>query len=195
MKLYVDGVMVVQNTGVTTAQNYTGYWRIGWDALTGWWPLFQTGSDYFGGSVSNAAVYTTKALSDAQIWDHYVAGAITTTGPVVAATSINASAQASGLSVRTTPPARRSAAPSAAVTPSATPAAGPSATPSITPAVDSSVTPSVLPAPTWSVLPSVIPVPSWSAAPSIPASIAGVAPTPVLPTSSLPESVTPSPAE
>lgn len=33
--LYADGALVASNAAVTTAQNHTGYWRVGYDNLTG----------------------------------------------------------------------------------------------------------------------------------------------------------------
>ena len=64
MKLYVDGALVGTNP-TTSAQVYTGYWRIGGDKV---W----TGatSSYFAGSLDEAAVYPT-ALSENDIRAHY----------------------------------------------------------------------------------------------------------------------------
>jgi hypothetical protein len=36
MKLYIDGILSASNTGYTTPENYNGYWRIGYDNMTGW---------------------------------------------------------------------------------------------------------------------------------------------------------------
>ncbi len=71
MTLYMDGKNVVANATYTTAQNFTGYWRIGYDNLNGW-P--STGSNYFfTGSMRFAAVYTT-VLTASQITNHFTAG-------------------------------------------------------------------------------------------------------------------------
>ena len=71
MTLYVDGKKVSSNPGVTTAQDYTGYWRIGGDNL-GSWPNTPT-SSYFSGSIGDVAIYPT-ALSLAQVQTHYTDG-------------------------------------------------------------------------------------------------------------------------
>ncbi len=57
MQLYVDGQLVASNSGVTTAQSYTGYWRIGGDNLSGW--PGTVSSNYFQGSVDEARASTT----------------------------------------------------------------------------------------------------------------------------------------
>lgn len=72
MKLYMDGALVASKTGVTSAQSYNGYWRIGGDALNGSWPNKPTGS-YFVGSMSDAAFYS-KALTAQQVLQHYQLG-------------------------------------------------------------------------------------------------------------------------
>ncbi|MEO8888952.1 MAG: LamG-like jellyroll fold domain-containing protein [Jatrophihabitantaceae bacterium] len=70
MQLYVDGHLVASKASVTTAQNYTGYWRIGYDTLasSGSAPT----SNYLAASVDDAAVYT-SALTAAQIAAVYAA--------------------------------------------------------------------------------------------------------------------------
>lgn len=70
--LYVDGVPVATNTNTTLAQNYTGYWRVGFDSLSGWGTT-QPSRFYFTGNLAWAAIYTT-ALTAAQIKNQYVAG-------------------------------------------------------------------------------------------------------------------------
>jgi hypothetical protein len=62
--LYVDGSLAASNASVTSAQSYTGWWRVGDDNLSGW--TSQPSSFYFNGLVDEARVYTT-ALSAAQI--------------------------------------------------------------------------------------------------------------------------------
>jgi hypothetical protein len=71
MFLYIDGALAASNPTVTSAQNYTGYWRIGDDNLAGW-PSPPT-SDYFNGTIDEVAVYPT-ALSLQQVETHYCAG-------------------------------------------------------------------------------------------------------------------------
>lgn len=70
MRLYVDAVQVATST-TTTNQNYTGYWRIGYDNLNGW--TTPPTSFFFSGTIDSVAVYTT-ALSAAQVSTHYSAG-------------------------------------------------------------------------------------------------------------------------
>ena len=72
MRLYVDGAQVAADTTTTTAQTYSGYWRAGYDNLTGWGANAPT-NFYFTGSLDNAAIYTT-ALSSTKIAAHYTAG-------------------------------------------------------------------------------------------------------------------------
>lgn len=71
MQLYVDGQLVGSNTTVTSAQSYSGYWRIGYDNLTGWGTTTPT-SNFLAATLADAAVYTT-ALSATQIAGHYSA--------------------------------------------------------------------------------------------------------------------------
>ncbi|MFB4296090.1 LamG-like jellyroll fold domain-containing protein [Actinomadura sp. NTSP31] len=67
MKLYVDGAQVAADGGVTSAQSYSGYWRIGGDNLSGW--PNRPSSDYFNGSIDEAAVYP-RALTAEQVARH-----------------------------------------------------------------------------------------------------------------------------
>ncbi len=70
MKLYVDGALVA--SGATTgSQAYNGYWRIGGDNLASW--PGQPTSNYFAGSIDEAAVYTSE-LSAAQVSDQFAKG-------------------------------------------------------------------------------------------------------------------------
>lgn len=72
MRLYVDGTLVASNTSITTAQNFAGYWRIGYDNLANWGTTTPT-SYYYKGYLAWAAVYTT-ALTATQIANQYAAG-------------------------------------------------------------------------------------------------------------------------
>ncbi len=67
MALYVDGVRVGLN-GVTSAQPYAGSWHVGGDNLNAW--PDRPSSDYFEGSLDEAAVYP-AALTRQQVADHY----------------------------------------------------------------------------------------------------------------------------
>lgn len=71
MRLYVDGVLVASNAAYTLAENYTGYWRIGYDTVSGW--PGSAANYYFTGTMRFAAVYTT-ALTQDQVTNHYAAG-------------------------------------------------------------------------------------------------------------------------
>lgn len=67
MRLYLDGRLVASNSQVTTAERVTptsskGYWRIGYDSLSGW-PNRPT-SDWFAGTVDDAAVYPSALGAD-----------------------------------------------------------------------------------------------------------------------------------
>jgi hypothetical protein len=70
MRLYVDGRLRASNAGLTSATDYTGYWRIGGDGVISW-PGEPT--DYFfQGDLAEVAVYSTQ-LSDVQVSRHYYA--------------------------------------------------------------------------------------------------------------------------
>jgi hypothetical protein len=68
MQLYVDGQLVAADATVTTAQNYSGYWRIGYDSLSGW--TSAPTSNYYKGTVADAAVYG-SGLTAGQVAGHY----------------------------------------------------------------------------------------------------------------------------
>lgn len=79
--LYVDGQLIGTNS-TSSAQNYSGYWRVGGDNLNAWnldpWGSNSQGttqphSYYFNGTIADVAVYPT-ALSAAQVAAHYAAG-------------------------------------------------------------------------------------------------------------------------
>ena len=69
--LYLDGQLVAANTGVSTAQAFTGYWRIGYDNLTSW--TNAPTNAFFTGSLAWAATYP-YALTAPQVTTHYAAG-------------------------------------------------------------------------------------------------------------------------
>ena len=70
MKLYVDGDQVAANAGITKAQVYRGYWRVGGDRLTSW-PSTPS-REAIAANIDEVAVYP-KALSLGQIRAHYAA--------------------------------------------------------------------------------------------------------------------------
>lgn len=78
MALWVDGVRVGTNGAATSAQPYSGFWRIGGDNLNGW--PNQPSSFFFNGTIDEVAIYPT-ALSGTQIRDHYVKSGRSLSGP------------------------------------------------------------------------------------------------------------------
>jgi PKD repeat protein len=66
MALHVDGRLVGSRADTTSAQSYSGYWRIGGDA--GW-----TGTGWFDGVVDDVAVYP-AALTTGQVAAHHGLG-------------------------------------------------------------------------------------------------------------------------
>jgi PKD repeat protein len=70
MTLYIDG-QLIGTQGATTAQAYTGYWRLGGDNLNGW--PDQPSSENFSGQLDEFAVYPT-ALTATQAATHYALG-------------------------------------------------------------------------------------------------------------------------
>jgi hypothetical protein len=81
MNLYADGALVASDPSTTSAQCYlagsclgaggTGYWRIAWDNLTGYYDV--PPAPHFAGSLAYAAAYS-YALTATQVKDHYTAG-------------------------------------------------------------------------------------------------------------------------
>ncbi|MCJ1712746.1 LamG domain-containing protein [Curtobacterium sp. VKM Ac-2922] len=71
MRLYLDGSLVASNAAYTTPENYTGYWRVGYDTIANW--PGQPANFSFTGSMRFAAVYT-SVLTPAQVANHYAAG-------------------------------------------------------------------------------------------------------------------------
>ncbi|MFB4354656.1 PKD domain-containing protein [Microbacterium sp. LS_15] len=82
--LYVDGVKIGERSDTTSAQDYTGYWRIGGDNF-GSWPNVGS-SGYLNGSISNVAIYD-RALTRKEIDAHWVASGRTSTIPAAPADS------------------------------------------------------------------------------------------------------------
>jgi hypothetical protein len=80
LALYVDGELTGTATS-SSAQSYTGYWRVGGDNLNGWnldpWGSNSQGTTepagyYFNGTIADVAVYPTS-LSAAQVQAHFAA--------------------------------------------------------------------------------------------------------------------------
>ncbi len=74
-QLWVDGTEVASNASNTTAQNYTGYWHLGW-GYESTWPDPPT-NNYLTGSLSEAAIIPTQ-LTGAQITALYGATSTST---------------------------------------------------------------------------------------------------------------------
>jgi hypothetical protein len=75
MQLWVDGTEVGSNSSVTSAQNYTGYWHLGWGSETYSW-ADPPASSFLSGSLSEAAIVPTQ-LTASQISTLYNAGSTT----------------------------------------------------------------------------------------------------------------------
>ena len=66
MQFYVDGSLIGSKATVTTAENHTGYWRLGYDNMNGWTNI--PSSFYFKGLMDDARVYN-RALSGQEVLD------------------------------------------------------------------------------------------------------------------------------
>ena len=71
MELYVDGSLKASNPYIISAENYGGYWRIGYDALSTW--TSEPTSRYFQGNVDDVHIFN-KRLSSAEIEKLFKAG-------------------------------------------------------------------------------------------------------------------------
>lgn len=90
MVLYIDGVQVAADPTVTTAENYTGYWKIGFDNTSGW--TSQPSSNYFNGTLDDVLIYQ-RALSAAEILTLFVSpDGAGNNGPVCLGSAISLSA-------------------------------------------------------------------------------------------------------
>lgn len=70
MNLFVDGIPVAANPNTQNA-SYAGYWKVGYDSLTGW--AEKPANTALKGGIDEVAVYPTQ-LSRAQVVAHYLAG-------------------------------------------------------------------------------------------------------------------------
>ena len=90
MVLYIDGAPVGSNPGTVSAENYTGYWRIGYDNTNGW--TSQPSDFYFNGSLDDALIYS-RALSAAEVAVLYASpDGAGNNGPVCAGASVSLNA-------------------------------------------------------------------------------------------------------
>ncbi|MGB3731830.1 PKD domain-containing protein [Microbacterium sp.] len=69
--MYVDGAQVASDPSTTSAQSYSGYWRIGGDSL-GSWPSAPS-NVWFKGAIDEVAIYPTVLRAD-QVAAHYALG-------------------------------------------------------------------------------------------------------------------------
>ena len=63
MALYVDGELVANDATVTHAEDFAGFWRVGYDSLASWGPGTPS-RHQFTGSLAYAAVYSTALSAD-----------------------------------------------------------------------------------------------------------------------------------
>jgi hypothetical protein len=85
LRLYVDGAEVAGDSGITSAQGYTGRWRIGGDTTWG-----GASSSWINADLDELAIYPNQ-LSAAQVAQHYaLAGATVDTTPPSAPTGLGA---------------------------------------------------------------------------------------------------------
>ena len=68
MILYINGTQVSTATNIGSAQDYSGYWRIGGYKATTW--LNSPGDIFFSGSIGRATVYH-KALTSAEVTSYF----------------------------------------------------------------------------------------------------------------------------
>ena len=71
MRLYLDGKLVASNAAYRSPEPYTGYFRVGYDTISGW--PGAPANYWFTGSMRYAAVYGTE-LTAAQVAAHAAAG-------------------------------------------------------------------------------------------------------------------------
>ena len=70
MRLFVDGDLLAERADVVSAGVYSGYWRIGGDAMSTW-P--GAGADDFVGDIDDVAIYG-RALTPAEVAAHHTTG-------------------------------------------------------------------------------------------------------------------------
>ncbi len=87
LRLFMDGVLISTDATVTTAQIYTGYWRVGYDRMdSSWtdWPSDARTQAYFNGEIDDVIMYS-RGLSNAEILQLYQPTFVATnTAPVCA---------------------------------------------------------------------------------------------------------------
>lgn len=89
MVLYIDGVQAGSNPA-TAAEDYTGYWKIGYDNMNGW--TSQPSNFYFTGSLDDALIYH-RVLTGAEVAVLYNSpDGAGNSGPVCIGSTVNLSA-------------------------------------------------------------------------------------------------------
>ena len=87
IKLYVDGKLVGSDASATSAQAYSGYWRVGGDNISGW-PSAPSSSN-FNGSIDDVSIYEGQLTQD-QIRAHFLASGRTPGWPTAPADAYGA---------------------------------------------------------------------------------------------------------
>lgn len=91
MALYIDGEIVDQNASVTSAENFTGFWKIVGDNMNGW--TSQPSSYYFNGILDDASIYH-RAISAAEVNTLYSSpDGAGNNGPLYAGSPLNLTAK------------------------------------------------------------------------------------------------------
>jgi signal peptidase I len=72
MRLYADGALVASRTDTTSAESYSGFWRVGYDNLNAW--NNTPTSAFFAGTVDEVAVYQGTAATADDVAAAYRAG-------------------------------------------------------------------------------------------------------------------------
>ena len=94
MGLYIDGLLVGSNTAATTAQNYSGFWKVGFGNLLGWTSM--PSSNYFNGILDDILIYS-RALNAGEINSLFISpDGAGNNGPVCAGTTLNLTATTLG---------------------------------------------------------------------------------------------------
>ncbi|WP_222195737.1 LamG-like jellyroll fold domain-containing protein [Modestobacter italicus] len=73
LRLYVDGVLQKERRSTTSAEPYTGYWRVGYDTISASWPA-EPRSDHFAGSIAHVSLYLSVLTPDEVARQYAVGG-------------------------------------------------------------------------------------------------------------------------
>lgn len=94
LKLYVDGLLTASDATVTSAENYTGYWRIGYDDIYTW--PNEPASHYFQGTLDDAIIYHRELTSTEVATLYNSPDGAGSNSPVCAGESLNMTATTVG---------------------------------------------------------------------------------------------------